>query len=178
MEFSLIFHVFSRTPSGNCFWRVQAPIYARKCSLGAILEFRGFPKWTLFNRFNLNKSSKTMRQIYQDQPGAQAPPATATSGPKQSKTMFSFIFHWFWMDWGPILDGFSMFWEDFLMICIIVLHTFWRRFPIAWWEYAKRKELLLKSNYSHDFSDIARIIVNVSIPAWVATILPSVWPAM
>ena len=142
MDFSLIFHVFSRTPPLDDFWRVQAPIYARKCSFGTVLEFRGFPKWTRFNCFGLKKLSKTMRQIYRDQPGAQPPPATATSGPKLSKTKCSLVFHRFWMDFGPMLDGFSMIWEDFLMFFSICLHTFWRRFPTGWWEYAKRKELL------------------------------------
>ena len=85
-----------------------------------------------------------MIQNYQAPPGALAPPATATSGPKLSKTKFSLIFQWFWMDFGPILNGCSMIWKDFLILFYIFLHVFGRRFPIGWLEYAKRKELLQK----------------------------------
>ena len=44
------------------------------------------------------------------------------------------------MDYGPIWNGTSMIWKDILTMLNKFLHTFWRRFPICWWEYAKRKE--------------------------------------
>ena len=128
MYFSLIFRVFSRTPPGDDFWRVQALIYARKCGFGTIWRFRGFPKWILFSSLGLKRSSKTMRQIYQEQPGAQGPPLQRWPPAQNCLTQ---SFHWFFIDFGMILDGFSMIWKDFRMIFSIFLHTFWRRFPIG-----------------------------------------------
>ena len=135
MYFSLFFHVFSRTPPRDAFWRVQAPIYARKFGFEAILGFRGFPKWILFNSFGLiikNHGGNLLGPTWGAGPPLQRRPP-AQNCPKQS-------FHWFLIDFEQIWDGFSMIWEDFLMIFNIFVHTFWRRFPIGWWEYAKRKD--------------------------------------
>ena len=154
MYFSMFFVFFYRTPPGDDFGRVQAPIYARNWVLEPFQLF-----WA--KKFIKNHEANLPGPTW----GAGPPPATATSGPKRSKTMFSLIVHRFWIDFGTILDGFSMIWEDFLMVFSIWLHTFWRRFQIGWWEYANVKNLFAGCYWQTSFVCRLHLTNQICLPA-------------
>ena len=103
MDFSLIFHVFSRIPPRRRFLEGPSADLYSKVQFGSHFGISGVPKINPFHLFELKESLKTMRQIYRDQPGAQGPPC---NGDLRPKTVQNQVF----IDFSMILDG---FWTDF-----------------------------------------------------------------
>ena len=56
--FLIDFRIFSKTTPGDYFWRVQAPIYVRKCGFGAHFGISGVPQIESFQLFWVKKCIK------------------------------------------------------------------------------------------------------------------------
>ena len=101
IHFSLIFRVFSGTPPGDHFWRVQAPILPQKCDFGAISGSREFPKTTLGATFSPKKSNFgwyfSLRSTSSGRPGRCMFRSWSQNGPKTH----------FYRFYGDFVTGFA-----------------------------------------------------------------------
>ena len=80
------FSIFSQTPPGDHFWRVQAPVYTQKCDFGAILGFRGEQNRPLGRPFRPKKLQRGMVPNPGERPGSDPAP---NDPPKQVLIDFS-----------------------------------------------------------------------------------------
>ena len=103
IDFSLNFHVFSKTPSRGHFWRAQAPVYTQKYDFGAIYDFPRVPKLALGTTFSTNKAPKGLPgnpgEASWNRPGRDLAP----------KTVQGRIF----LDLGPFLVDFGRIFNEF-----------------------------------------------------------------